>query len=194
MFRRENQAVLDRWIDRTIAPAEFEAHYYRNWNYPYELYRPIFEFARENRIPMIGLNVSAEITGQVARSGFQSLSDRQKALLGDVACRVDKPYMDFIRQAYGAHAHGKLNFTHFCEAQMVWDTAMALRALEYLNAHPEVAVVILAGAGHAQKMGIPAQIRKQSEASVAVVMPYAAGSLDPETLTFTDADFILLEP
>jgi len=194
MFRAEHQDVLDQWISGTISPAEFEAHYYRNWNYPYTLYRPIFEFARRNRIAMIGLNISAQITGQVARQGFDSLSASQKQALGEVACRVDQAYMAFIRQAHGAHAHGNLNFTHFCEAQMVWDTVMALRSLDYLKANPGTTVVVLAGAGHAQKMGIPAQIRQRADWPLAVVMPHAPGSLDPQTLTTADADYILFNP
>ncbi|MCK7512360.1 MAG: ChaN family lipoprotein [Desulfobacterales bacterium] len=43
----------------------------------------IFEYARAQRIPMIGLNVPREITRQVARGGFQSLTEAQRgAALG----------------------------------------------------------------------------------------------------------------
>ena len=102
----------------------------------------------------------------MSRGGFESLSPEQKGALRDVTCRVDDAYMDYIRRAYGAHAHGNLNFEFFCEAQMVWDNVMAVNALDQLKRHNDSIVVILTGVGHAQKAAIPEQIHKRSEIPV----------------------------
>jgi uncharacterized iron-regulated protein len=142
---------------------------------------------------MIGLNVSRDITRQVARGGFQSLTETQRGQLANVTCSIDEEYMRYIRSVYGAHAHGQMNFTFFCEAQMVWDAAMAVHSLDYLKRNPEATVVILTGVGHAQKGAVPRQIRQRSEMPVAVLLPEVPGSIEPSTVDVQDADYLLLD-
>jgi len=194
MFRRESQNELDGWISGKLDEGSFEKIYNNNWTYSYSFYRPILVYARDNRIPVIGLNVPSDITRQVARMGYQSLSDDQRGYLGDVACRVDKEYMAFIREAFGGHTHGNINFIYFCEAQMVWDTVMAVTALNYLSQNPKTVMVILAGTGHVRKQAIPSQVRSRSDLSFTVILPEAPGSIDKTTVDNEDADYILLNP
>lgn len=192
MFRSDSQQALDRWVAGEIGEKEFQQVFYDNWGYSWENYRVIFDYAREKKIPLIGLNVSRDITRQVSRRGFQSLNKAQKGQLSNIACRVDKEYMDYIKKAFGGHGHGKLNFTYFCEAQLVWDTVMAINALDYLNKNPNALVVVLTGTGHAQKNAIPRQIRKRSEVAHAVILPEVNGVINPETVDQSDADYIML--
>jgi len=192
MFRNDSQQALDRWVAGNIGEAEFQQIYYDNWTYPWSAYQMIFEYAKKEKIPMIGLNVPREITRQVSRRGFNSLSEEQKGKLADVSCRVDKEYMDYIKKAFGGHGHGKLNFTYFCEAQLVWDSAMAINTLEYLKKNPDTIVILLAGSGHVRKGAVPRQIRLRSEIPHAVILPEAEGMIDPETISTKDADYIML--
>lgn len=194
MFRSDNQKFLNRWVSGDIDKTAFLKIYYDNWNYDWSLYGMIFEYARDEKIPLVGLNVPRDITRQVARDGFKSLSDEQRAILSHITCRVDKEYMDYIRKAFGAHAHGNLNFIYFCEAQLVWDTAMAVSALDYLTANPNAVMVILAGTGHVRKQAIPAQIRQRSDLPYAVMLPQVPGIIDRTTVSSEDADYILLGP
>jgi uncharacterized iron-regulated protein len=193
MFRSDSQQALDRWVTGEIDEEKFLEIFYDNWGYSWDNYRVIFDYAREKKIPLIGLNVSRDITRQVSRRGFQSLNQEQKGKLSNIACRVDKEYMDYIKKAFGGHAHGKLNFTYFCEAQLVWDTVMAINALDYLNNNPSAMIVVLTGAGHAQKNAIPRQISKRSNAAHAVILPEIKGVIDPETVDHSDADYIMLD-
>ncbi|CAB1065318.1 hypothetical protein D1BOALGB6SA_10115 [Olavius sp. associated proteobacterium Delta 1] len=192
MFRSDSQQTLDRWVAGNIDEKDFLEIFYDNWGYSWENYRVIFDYARKKKIPLIGLNVSRDITRQVSRQGFKSLNKEQKGKLSNIACRVDKEYMDYIKKAFGGHTHGKLNFTYFCEAQLVWDTVMAINALDYLNKNPNAMVVVLTGTGHAQKNAIPRQIRKRSEVSHAVILPEIKGVIDSETIDQSDADYIML--
>lgn len=194
MFRNDSQPDLDRWISGDLDEKRFEKIFYDNWGYPWPAYRMIFEYARDHKIPMIGLNVPREITRQVSREGFKSLSQEQKGKLAEVSCIVDQQYMNYIRKAFGGHAHGQLNFIYFCEAQLVWDSAMAVYSLDYLKRHPEAVVVILTGTGHAQKGAVPRQIRIRSNLPYAVILPEISGRIDPETITSKDADYIILDP
>ena len=192
MFRNDSQAELDRWVSGELSVEEFEKIYYDNWNYDWSLYRPIFEYAQQQGIPMVGLNVPRDITRQVARQGFQSLSQEQKEKLSNITCRVDQEYMEYIRRSFGAHAHGNLNFVYFCEAQLVWDNIMAVSALAYLNSNPKSVMVLLAGAGHVRKQAVPAQIRNRADIATTVILPQVAGDIDPDTVDSTDADYLFL--
>jgi uncharacterized iron-regulated protein len=194
MFRKDSQDDLDRWVAGKTGEKEFQRIYYDNWNYPWSAYRMIFEYARKENVPMIGLNVPRDITRQVAQKGFSSLSAEQKGQISNVACRVDKDYMDYIKSAYGSHGHGhgKFDFTYFCEAQLVWDSAMAVNTLAYLEEYPNAVVVLLAGAGHVRKGAVPRQIRERSGVSHAVILPEVEGSLEPDSNGLKDADYIIL--
>jgi uncharacterized iron-regulated protein len=192
MFRSDSQQALDRWVAGNIDEKDFKQIFYDNWGYSWESYRVIFDYARKKKIPLIGLNVSRDITRQVSRQGFASLNKEQKGKLSNIACRVDKEYMEYIKKAFGGHGHGKLNFAYFCEAQLVWDTVMAINALDYLNNNPNALIVLLTGTGHAQKNAIPRQIRKRSEVAHAVILPEVKGVIDPETVDQSDADYIIL--
>jgi len=193
MFRKDSQPALDRWVAGNIDENEFVEIYYDNWNYPWSAYRMIFEYAREEKIPMIGLNVPRDITRQVAQKGFRSLSEDQKGQLANVSCRVDEEYMNYIKKAFSGHGHGELNFTYFCEAQLVWDTAMAVHAIAYLKKNPDAVVVLLAGAGHVQKGAVPRQIRNRSGIPHAVILPQVEGVIDPQTVSSKEADYIMLD-
>ena len=192
MFRKDQQPFLDQWVAGTLDEKDFETIYMDNWNFPWTLYRDIFVYAREHRIPMVGLNVSQSVTRQVARHGFASLSDDQRGELAGVTCNVTREYRDFIRSAFGAHGHGSMNFVHFCEAQLVWDTAMALNARDYLTRHPGRTMVLLAGSGHARKMGIPYQFGERSAMRSVVLLPYTPDIFTPEQITRADADYLIM--
>ena len=193
MFRHESQPALDRWVAGEIDAPSFEKIYYDNWNFPWQTYSMIFEYARDRKIPLIGLNVPREITRKVARNGFQSLSPQQKGQLAEVSCVVDQQYMNYIRQAFGGHGHGQLNFIYFCEAQMVWDTAMAVYSLNYLEKNPNAVVVVLTGVGHAQKGAVPRQIQIRSKMPYAVILPEVSGDVDRETISSNEADYLMLD-
>jgi uncharacterized iron-regulated protein len=193
MFRRDSQANLDRWVQGELSEKEFQKIYYKNWNYPWPLYRDICLFARDHNISMIGLNVSPEITKQVAREGFASLSPKQRGDLPMVTCRVDPAYMAFVRRSLDMHGHGGMDFTKFCEAQLVWDTAMAWSLLRYLEKNPENTVVVIAGSGHSWKLGIPAQIRSRTTLPFRVILPEVPGRVDEKNVALHEADYVWLE-
>ena len=193
MFRSDSQQALDRWVAGEIGEQQFQEIFYDNWGYSWENYRVIFDYAKAEKIPLVGLNVSRDITRQVSLQGFQSLNQEQKRKLSNISCRVDKQYMDYIKKAFGGHAHGKLNFTYFCEAQLVWDTVMAINALEYLDKNPNALMVLLTGTGHAHKDAIPRQIRIRSQVAHAVILPEVKGFIDSKTVDKSEADYIMLD-
>jgi uncharacterized iron-regulated protein len=193
MFRAENQELLDKWWRWGMPTEQFEALYRENWGIPWPLYRDIFLYTRQKRIPLVGLNVPREILAKVAREGYGSLTEAErKRLPPGLTCTIDEEYRALIRKTFTEHAHASgRSFEHFCEAQMVWDTAMAIHALDYLDKNPGSRIVILAGSVHAWKYAIPRQIATmRPDVTVSVILP------DPDGkggLTVEDADYLILK-
>ncbi len=192
MFQAEDQLTLDNWTIGIISEPDFRQIYQRNWGW-WSLYQPIFSYARKERISMVGLNLPRSITRQVATSGFSSLDEEQVSFLGGMTCSVDATYEDFIRRAIGSHGHGSFNFRNFCEAQLVWDKAMARYMVRYLRNNPEQTAIVLAGNGHAWKYGIPTQMADSGYKDYLVLLPEVAGRLTRDQVTLEDADYLWLD-
>lgn len=186
MMREENQGLLDDWVAGEVPPEQIGETFSQGWGW-WPLYRPIFEYARDNRLPMLALNIPREIVAQVAREGFDSLRPEQMRKLGHITCRVKPAYEAFIRRALGGHGHGEASFEHFCEAQLVWDTVMAQNVRRYLDQNPQATLVVLAGSGHAWKYGIPSRLGIPAE-EYAVILPVSPG----QTVSAQDADYLWL--
>lgn len=121
MFRAENQELLDKWWRWGMSTEQFEVLYRENWGLPWPLYRDIFLYSRQKRIPLVGLNVPPEIMSKVAREGYGSLTEAErKKLPPGITCTLDEAYRTFIRRTFTEHAHSSgRSFDHFCEAQML---------------------------------------------------------------------------
>ncbi len=193
MFQHNDQGSLDAWVAGKLSGEEMRAAFARNWDAGlWPLYQPIFEYARQEKIPLVGLNVPREITRQVARQGFASLSPEQFGQLPPVVCIVDPEYEAFLRRVLGEHAKGH-EFQRFCEAQLVWDTAMAYYAGEFRQANAGLTLVVLTGSVHAWKRAVPAQLRKlHPELSSLSLLPGAPGGLEPAEVGPGDADYLYL--
>lgn len=194
MFRTDSQKTLDAWVKGAISLDQFLPAYYDNWRRPWPLYRDILFYAREHRIPLIGLNIPDKIAEAVARDGFAALTEQQKKQLPPgISCNVDPTYMDFIRRAYAGHVRDKdRSFLSFCEAQMVWDKTMAWHIVRFKDKHPGKTVVVLAGVGHAWRRGIPEQAARESKYTSLVILPLVPDRADRGTVTLKDADYVVL--
>jgi uncharacterized iron-regulated protein len=191
MFQAQHQDVLDRWVAGELDEAAFRFEFERNWGM-WEMYADILRFARAEGIPLVGLNVPREITQQVAQEGFESLTPEQLEMVPGVRCDVDPEYEAYIRRSLGVHAHGNMDFRNFCEAQMVWDTAMAHNLVNYVQANPEKTVVVVTGSAHAWRYGIPRQVSLEMDAEYRIVLPEIPGRLTAQDVTTDEADYLLL--
>jgi uncharacterized iron-regulated protein len=192
MFQHIEQSILDAWVAKALSEEEMRRAFARNWSQDWHLYRDIFLYCRDRRIPMVGLNVPRSITRKVAQNGFASLTPEEIGKLPPIVCRVDREYEDFLRRVLGSHG-SESGFRRFCEAQLVWDTAMAIYALAYLNDHPERTVVVLCGMIHAWKKAAPEQAaRENADVEQAVIQPSVKGRWTPGSVSEEDADYLIL--
>jgi uncharacterized iron-regulated protein len=190
MFRAESQPALNQWVAGQMGLETFLGIYYDNWSFPWFYYQGILEYARDHGIPLVGLNVPRDLIRQVARNGFASLTPEQLGELPVVRCEVDASYESFIRQALGKHGEHGRTFLNFCEAQLVWDTAMAVHLKAFLDENPDHTVVVIAGSGHAWKRGIPEQVAQLGPTPTRVIVPEIPERLERASVSTNDADYL----
>ena len=191
MFMNKDQNILDKWITKEIKEDDFIEAFYRNWGIGWGLYKDIFLYAREKGIPMIGLNVPREITRKVAEKGFQSLSREDRAKLPpNITCDIDKRYMDLLQRLFEIKARNSRTFKNFCEAQVLWDQAMAWYINQYLDENPKRKVIVLTGNIHAWKYGIPRQLQRFVDINQKVVLSEIPA--DIRSVSKDEADYIII--
>lgn len=192
MFQQENQSQLDRWVAGKTRERTFRKIFEDNWSY-WPVYRPIFLDARQQATPMVGLNIPRELVQKVAKAGIAALEEEELGPLKGISCVVDPAYESVLRRALGGHSGEGRSFYFFCEAQLLWDTAMARKIVDYLRENPQAVMVVLAGSTHAWKHGIPAQVIRQANLSYRVLLPEVQGRLDRTSTRPEDADFLWLD-
>lgn len=172
-IQRRFQPVLDEYIHKTISEADFlrRTEYFDRWGYDYRLYRPIFRFARDHDMPVIALNAERELTDEVDKVGVQGLPPASRAQLPEIGS-ADAAYRERLRKVFDEHPDTG-DFERFLEVQLVWDETMAQTAANYLGAHPDKSMILLAGEGHiAFGSGIPDRIRRRlPDIKTAILLP-----------------------
>jgi uncharacterized iron-regulated protein len=195
MFTARDQQYLNSWVHGTLSEKEFIKAHERNWGNTWKLYSSIYFYAREKGIHLIGLNVPEEITTLVANKGFSSLSPNQRSQLPLVSCYIDEKYMSFIKTALSVHEPPETsrNLESFCEAQLIWDTAMAFRLVRQLERNPGVTVIVIAGNSHSWRPGIPEQLSRFGEGiDYRIILPEVPPVQTRNSIDGTVADYLWL--
>jgi uncharacterized iron-regulated protein len=190
-FQQPFQDVLDGYIDGRLDEQALlrGTEYYRRWRFDFRNYAPILEFAREHHLPVVALNLPVELTSKVGREGMAALTPAERRELPAEIDRSDTAYEARLRRIFENHPHmdGR-TFNNFLDVQLLWDEGMAQRAADYLRAHPDYTMVVLAGSGHlAYGSGIPRRLHRRLQADSAIVLTDWDGELTPGL-----ADYLLL--
>ena len=193
MFRTEEQPSLDRWVRRTMDIGEFRKVYDRNWTPAHwDLYNDILIYARQEGLPLVGLNIGQEIPNRVGREGFASLDVAQRRRLGIDSCEIPERYRDLLRRVLGEKATtSPKSFENFCQAQLVWDYAMARAIAGYVAANPDRTLVVLCGTFHAWRHGIPQQLGRISAGIPhRIILPSSDKTFLNYDIFLADADYV----
>ncbi len=192
-FQRPFQPTLDAFIAGRLDEKTFlkKTQYFQRWGFDYRLYRPILDYARQQRIPVLALNAPAEISRKVGQVGLAGLSATDKAQIPAEIDRSDATYRHRLKQVYRQHGRkdGGEGFKRFWEVQLLWDETMAETAANYLKQHPNHPLVVLAGRGHlAYGAGIPRRLTRRRPVTTAIVI-----TVDTHEKTAAGmADFLLV--
>ncbi len=175
MFPVSSQPALDDFISGRTDEREFikKSLYFYHWGFDYELYRPLFLFARENRIPLIALNAPRDLVRETGRNGIHGLAPYKQDQLPFQMDFSSESYREFLADVFSQHmgsASGRL-FENFVQAQILWDESMADTLYRFTQKHPGTSVAVIAGNGHLRfYRGIPERMFRRSHLPFAVLL------------------------
>jgi len=136
MFETDNQMLLDEYTSGLIRQRNFEDEA-KLWNNYTTDYKPLVEFARENKLTFVAANIPRRYASMVHRGGFEALldlSDDAKALIAPLPMAYDpelpgyKAMMEMMGGMGAAHANANLP-----KAQAAKDATMAHSILKYFE-------------------------------------------------------------
>lgn len=192
-FPRHVQPVLDQWVNGELDAGAFlkAVEWRKVWGYDADLYLPLFHFARQNRVPMVALNVDRALVSRVSHEGWSVIPADERAGLSDPAPAGDA-YRESLARTYlykqslqgGGDPEADINeadiaavietveFARFVEAQLTWDRSMAEALAEARRRQPGALVVGIMGQGHVEyRHGVPHQLADLAMPDAAVLLP-----------------------
>ena len=178
MFQRPFQKVLDEYITGTIDERAMlkGTEYFKRWGFDYNLYRQIMTYAREEKIPVIALNIRTEIIDKVSKGGIASLSEEEKKETPPQMDLSDEDYKRRLREIFEHHSGFKeKNFDFFYQSQILWDESMSQSIDDFLKSRPDFQkdcrVVVIAGSGHLSfGSGIPKRTFRRSGLAYTIIL------------------------
>jgi uncharacterized iron-regulated protein len=188
-FQQPFQPALDDYIAGRSDEKEFlrKSEYFQRWRIDYRNYRPILQFAREKKIPVLALDITEEVRKKVVRNQMDQLSEAEKAQLPDEIDRSSAGYREMLQSIFDIHPESA-QFDRFLEAQLTRDEAMAQTAAAWLKKNPDSRMVVLAGGGHiVYGYGIPGRVARRVGAPGAIVLNDSLREYEPGV-----ADYLLL--
>ena len=195
MMESDSQQQLDDWTEGKMSEESFQKIFAANWSLDWRLYRDIFIFARDNRIPMAALNVPKDIVKKVSRRGYASLTPEERKMLPKgTTCDLNNPHTVFLEKSFKGLFNQVTNgriFTYFCEAQTLRNSGMAMNIAQYVKQHPGRKIVGLAGIWHAVRNAVPEQLERTGSKLVSTVILPEIPELTAGNATTGEADYML---
>lgn len=193
MIQQPFQQHLDNYVaGKTDEQAMLRGtEWYDRWRFDFRLYRPIFDYAKKNKIPLVALNVPKELTKRITKVGINGLNAKERSQLPKVLDKSNPAYVARLKSVFGGHSRtSSKGFDKFLEAQLAWDEGMADQAARFLKAHSNHRMVILAGGGHLiNREGIPDRLGRRIRSKPAVVLNNVNDIPNPK-----NGDYLLFSP
>lgn len=177
MLKRPYQQEVDAFLRGEMSEKEFLRVWLKNWQ-DFFYYRDIVLFAKDNRVPIVALNVDDELKKALREKGFEGLDPELAKQVPEIDAA--DPYHRALTDAImGGHTKGMKDPEAFYRIQLLWDETMAQTAADYLKAAgPDQHLLIFAGGNHARYgIGIPRRLFRRVPAPYAIVEPYVNPTL-----------------
>lgn len=160
MFHTDIQPVINEYLGGMISEKNFIKEG-RAWN-NYKDYRPMIEFAKENKLDVIGGNGAARYSNAVTKSGLEALnqlptSSKQFIAPLPIDTATGRYYDKFI-ETLGGHSMGPMKIY---QTQNFWDATMAWSIAKYSKANKGKKIFQVNGRFHSdEKLGTLAKLSK----------------------------------
>jgi uncharacterized iron-regulated protein len=189
MFERDVQTVLDEYLTSLIP----ETHFLRSsrpWNNYQADYRPMIEYAKEHKFPVIAANAPRRYVNRVTRLGIGSLdalSAQAKAWLPPLPYADASPaYVEKFRNLMSqmpsaAAATPSTTPGPALASQSLWDASMAHAISEQLKQRKDALVIHVNGKFHSEeRMGIPDHLSRYRPNTRMLIVTMVVASGYPE--------------
>lgn len=162
VFVPAQQPVLDQWIAGELNEPDFlrQSNWYETWSADFAYYRDLLVFARENNIPVRGLNAEKSLVRTVGGTHPDELPDEKRQQLPDMSF-VDPYQQSMVDAVFAGHGPGGKHAEGFKRVQTLWDQTMAESIVSYLKSPEGVGrkMVVVAGGHHVRfGYGIPRRV------------------------------------
>ena len=173
MFTPAQQATLDHWSTGELDEKTFlqEVEWFSVWKGDFDLYRELLLFARDNRIPIIGLNADKKMVRTVGRKPLAELTPEEREGIPELDL-TDPYHSAMVKAIYGDHVKSEGRLAGFKRVQALWDETMAASIVTYLQSPQgeDQHMVVLAGGNHVRHgFGIPRRVFRQLPVSYILV-------------------------
>ena len=151
MLRRSAQDDLDHWQNGNLTDKQFRKLFRKNWGPGYGMYQPIFEYLKENSIPLIGLK-SARALEQKFREGGPDQDGMPEIDL------TDEYHRAYSMSLFGGNDTHTGVVSKPYQMLLLWEESMAETVANFLKneANKKRKLIVLAGGFHVQYgYGIP---------------------------------------
>lgn len=171
MFRRSAQSKLDEWRRGNLSTPEFKKLFGKNWGGGYKWYQPIFDYLKENQLPLFGLKSSRETEARLRKEGLKSAASTQPFPEIDAS---DIYHKSFSESIFGGHAEfDDVLYTPY-QMLLLWEESMAATVAEFLrnDAYRDWKMVVLAGGYHVQYgFGVPKRVFRRVPHAYSILLP-----------------------
>ena len=173
MFTTAQQQALDAWVAGKLSEKAFlrQSRWYQVWQFNFAYYRALLDFARKEKIPVIGLNAPHHLVHEVGKTPLGQLPAAVRRRLPKMD--LHDPYQRaLVKAIYQGHVHGKNELQAFERVQTLWDETMASSVARYLEspAGRNMHMVVLAGGDHiSYGFGIPRRVFRRLPTSYVLV-------------------------
>ena len=164
MFETDGQLVLNEYLAGTIDESRFSRDI-RLWN-NYKDYRPMIEYAKQNKIPVIAANPPRRYVSLVTRRGMRSLDSLSKEAkkflpplpYDTLAGRYREKFMEIMKGSPGSTSQ------NIYYSQNLWDAGMGYSIYKYLKNNKHKKVFHCVGGFHTEeKLGTAAQLQMKNK-------------------------------
>lgn len=201
MFPYTQQGVLDRYARGELAEKDFMGPWYEYWSHHWNYYRPIFEYARTARLPLVAVNVPREAVRIARTQGFEGFDAETRRHLPPAIDIASEEHRRMFAASFAGDdsLHSALPEAEregLYRAQTTWDAAMGWNAMQALaeRGGESAIVVVLLGSGHvAYGLGVERQIAPHFKGTIRSLIPVRVrdeGGRDVSAVQASYADFL----
>ncbi len=197
MFETDCQLILDEYLAGYISEDRFtkEARIWTN----YKDYRPVVEFAKQNKLDVIAANPPRRYVNMVSRKGMKSLDSLPKSSkkflpplpYDTLGGRYREKFMGFMSGGSPGTGNPRIFYS-----QNLWDAGMAYSIYSYWKKHKQKKIFHLVGRFHCdEKLGTLAQLQnRKSSLKILNISSFSDVSFEnPDWEKFSQlGDYIIL--